>query len=56
MSPLIAIEHIKWEDPPGWADEFDLNDLVFNPVVEPNRFAPQKKQSYDLAKLANTLA
>ena len=27
----IRWEHIAWDDPPSWADEWDYNDLVFSP-------------------------
>lgn len=56
ISPLIRLEVVVWDDPPGWADEWDHNDLVFSPAVEPNRFAHEKKAPYDLSKLAEILA
>ena len=52
----IRLERIDWENPPGWAEEHDLNDLVFAPLQGENRFAPKVKPAYDLAKLAETLA
>lgn len=52
----IRIERIDWENPPGWAEEHDLNDLVFAPLTGENRFAPKVKPAYDLAKLAEHLA
>lgn len=52
----IRIERIDWTDPPGWADEWDDNDLVFMPEGGEYRFAPKSKDAYDLAKLAEALA
>lgn len=55
LSPLINIESLNWENPPGWAAEWDDNDLVFDD--NSNRpFDPQPKVDYNLSDLANSLA
>lgn len=56
ISRHINIEHIDWESPPGWAAEWDVNDLVFNPKVEERKFETKPKAKFDLASLAETLA
>lgn len=56
FSQAINLEHIRWDEPPGWAEEWDDNDLVFLPEVEPKPFARVAKAPYDLGKLAETLA
>lgn len=45
-----------WEEPPTWAEEWDLNDLVFNPETEDKPFAVEAKAKYDLAQIGNQLA
>lgn len=55
ISSLIKIEHIKWDEPPGWAEEWDMNDLVIE-AEEEKKFARKVKPVYDLAALARTLA
>lgn len=52
----IRAERIDWSDPPGWAAPWDDNDLVFTPTDGEYRFAPNRKDTYDLAKLAESLA
>lgn len=52
-SSKIRLHHINWEDPPGWAREWDENDLVY--AGENFRFETKKKSNYDLSKLADTL-
>lgn len=51
----VGIERLDWSDPPGWAAEWDANDLVFDPTVEKEPFAKKDKGDYDLAQLAQTL-
>ena len=56
LLPFVNFKGIHWEDPPGWAAEWDQNDLVFHPVNESKPFdAEPKKKKYDLAALANNL-
>jgi phage terminase large subunit GpA-like protein len=45
-----------WGDPPSWATEWDANDLVFNPVTDPDRMGGVKKESFDFSKLGEDLA
>lgn len=53
-SKLIRLDLIDWSNPPGWAAEWDENDLVSGDFNK--RFEGQPKAEYDLAQLANTLA
>lgn len=55
LSKHIRIEQINWENPPSWAAEWDVNDLISDPN-DNKRFAHQQKGEYDLASLAETLA
>ena len=52
---IIKIEHLDWEEPPGWAAEWDENDLVFHPEAKsnPHKTEPQKRMS--LEELAEAL-
>ncbi len=56
LHSVIRIEHIDWENPPGWAKDWDQNDLVFDPTTTKAPFEIQKKVDYDLAALASALA
>lgn len=56
ISKHIGLEHIDWSDPPSWADEWDVNDLVFSPKTGDIPFAAKRDASYDLGKLASLLA
>lgn len=51
----IKLEHIDWEDPPGWAAEWDDNDLVFNPDSK-KAVEPEERKGRSLADLAKSLA
>jgi len=51
----VGIERLNWSDPPGWAAEWDDNDLVFSPEGGENPIASKKASGYDLAKLAEAL-
>ncbi len=51
----VGIERIDWSDPPAWAAEWDVNDLVFDPRVEKEPFAKSEGTEYDLEQLAQTL-
>lgn len=56
VSPkVIAIESVNWDNPPGWAKEWDHNDLVSEKEAE-IRFTNTPKSSVDFAALANELA
>lgn len=51
----INIDRLDWTDPPGYAAEWDFNELVFLPEGANNPIASEKKSSYDLEKLASAL-
>ncbi len=55
VSELLRTEHLNWEDPPGWAADWDANDLVRMPNAE-SRFSTQLKSTVDFASLAKSLA
>lgn len=55
VSELIRAEKIRWEDPPGWAAEWDKNDLVRKPEEKP-RFANSLQSAYDFSSFAKALA
>jgi phage terminase large subunit GpA-like protein len=56
LSPHVRIERLDWSEPPSWADDWDVNDLVHDPAQSDKPFASEPKANYDLAKLADTLA
>ena len=52
----IAAEHIDWENPPRWAEEWDDNDLVIE-VEEGRPFVPVSAvKPINLAEIAENLA
>jgi phage terminase large subunit GpA-like protein len=52
----LRVEHLNWDNPPGWAQEWDKNDLVFKFSPEHTlKFANTLKSSHDLRALANEL-
>lgn len=53
-SKLLLLEHIDWQKPPRWADEWDKNDMISAENEE--KFAQQTKVDYDFSQLANSLA
>jgi phage terminase large subunit GpA-like protein len=56
LHPEIAFEVIDWSEPPVWANEWEKNELVFDPEGENKPFEKQTKTKYDLAALAKLLA
>jgi phage terminase large subunit GpA-like protein len=56
LTPAIGMEHINFESPPGWAEEWDMNDLVFNPELRDKPFAGEAKPKRSLSELAGNLA
>lgn len=56
LLPQINLERLNWEDPPGYAAEWDENDLVFDPKEKSKPFDSGEKGSYGLSKLAENLA
>lgn len=55
VSELIRVEHLNWADPPGWAAEWDRNDLV-RKAAETPRFANRVESVYDFAQFGKALA
>jgi phage terminase large subunit GpA-like protein len=55
VSELLGIERLDWNSPPGWAAEWDKNDLVSKPDEAP-RFAHSIESNYDFAQFAKALA
>lgn len=51
----IKIEQLDWDNPPGWAAEWDDNDLVFSPEERPDGVVAPKKDR-TLEELAALLA
>jgi hypothetical protein len=47
------MQHIDWSDPPGWAADWDDNDMVFK--GSNLRFENHLKSDYDLKSLAEKL-
>lgn len=56
LTPAIRFDHIQWNDPPGWAAEWDYNDLVFDPEISDKPFQQEAKPRSSLGKLASNLA
>lgn len=56
LTQQIGLEFIDWNSPPGWAAEWDKNDLVFNPTAQTTPFEKLAAPKYDLGKLADDLA
>ncbi len=56
LTPMINIEHIDWKDAPSWAEEWDMNELVFDPKMGDTPFKTEEKTSGDLSDLAASLA
>jgi phage terminase large subunit GpA-like protein len=55
ISELLRVEHLNWKEPPGWAAEWDKNDLVRN-ADKPVPFVNQLKSTHDFASFAKALA
>lgn len=56
LTPMIGIERWNLEEPPSWAEDWDHNDLVFNPEVVQKPFEAKKKSGVTLEELAKALA
>ncbi len=52
----MSLDHVDWEKPPSWAEEWSTNDLVFDPVKQTKPFENLTKPAYDFAALAENLA
>lgn len=55
VSELIRVEGINWNAPPGWAAEWDKNDLV-REVKQESRFVNTLQSTYDFAEFGKALA
>ena len=51
----IGLEHLDFGDPPGWAEQWDANDLVFDPAIADKPFQGDGKKR-SLSDLAQNLA
>lgn len=56
LTSMIGIERWNLEEPPSWAEDWDHNDLVFNPEVVQKPFEAKKKSTATLEELAKALA
>ena len=56
LTKLVGLEHLNWDQPPGWAEEWDANDLVFDPVEQPKPFTAEARPKRNLSALAENLA
>lgn len=56
VSKYISFEHIRWDRPPSWAEEWDKNDLVISAEnAEKGALLFTPKPKYNLADLAKAL-
>lgn len=55
VSPLLRIDYLDWNEPPGWAADWDKNSLVSAPD-EGRRFERSQDVGYDFAQFAKALA
>jgi phage terminase large subunit GpA-like protein len=55
LSQQINLEMIDWTNPPGWAKEWDHNDLIIAPE-KTERFANKADADYGFGKFAQVLA
>ena len=55
VSKHLLVEHLDWKNPPGWAAEWDKNDLIHK-VDMPRMFAQDRTLDYDFSKFAARLA
>lgn len=55
VSELMRVEALDWQNAPGWAADWEKNDLIRLPDATP-RFANTIKSAYDFADFAKVLA
>lgn len=55
ISKLLLVEKLDWDNPPGWAKNWDDNDMV-RTLESPKLFAKIENKVYDFGKLAEKLA
>lgn len=56
LTPAINVEHINWREPPAWAEDWDANDLVFDPEIDDKPYEAEPKKRKSLKELASNLA
>lgn len=56
LTPQINLAHIDFDRPPGWAGQWDRNDMIYDPHRVAKPFDAQAKRAYSLSKLAENLA
>lgn len=52
---LLAVEQLDWENPPGWAADWDDNFMIRQPE-EDKKFEPVSDSKYSFAELAALMA
>ena len=55
ISKLLLVEKMDWDNPPGWAKDWDNNDMI-RTLESPKLFAKIENKVYDFGKLAEKLA
>lgn len=55
-STVLRVEGIEWANPPGWAAEWDKNDLVSAAEAKHQRFASKPERKFSFSKMAEVLA
>ena len=55
VSQLLLVEGINWDNPPRWAADWDINDMVSQPG-EAKRFAQANDAAYDFGNFAKMIA
>lgn len=55
VSELLRVEHLDWNNAPGWAAPWERNDLI-SKQEEPPRFATSVHSAHDFAAFARALA
>lgn len=55
LTPMIGLDLLNAQKPPSWAEEWDHNDLVFNPRTQAQAMEPKRKRA-SLKELGSNLA
>lgn len=56
LTPEVNFERISFNDPPGWAERWDDNLLVFDPTEKTKPFDSERDPEYLVSDLAEQLA
>lgn len=56
LTRQIGLEHMDWNHPASWAEEWEKNDLIFDPAKQNKPFENEAKSNYDFGSLADELA